>query len=107
MLPDRTAIGDAARAQLEDRYEAWTGRGIRVLAVAARPIAEQRVYSREDERDMVFSGFLAFLDRPRDDVADALEHFPALGVSIKVITGDSGLVAKHIATLVGLAGTAC
>ena len=47
-------------------------------------------------------GFLTFLDRPKEGVADAIADLAGLGVSIKLITGDSELVARHVATLVGL-----
>jgi Mg2+-importing ATPase len=90
------------RAELERRYEEWTRQGIRVLALAVRGIAEQPAYRREDERDMTFMGFLTFLDRPKDGVAEAIKELAVLGVSIKVITGDSRLVAEHVAALVGL-----
>jgi Mg2+-importing ATPase len=96
------ALTPDAQADLERRYEDWTGQGIRVLAVAARSMPEQPVYSREDERDMTFMGFLTFLDRPKEGVTEAISDLAALGVSIKLITGDSRLVAQHVASLVGL-----
>ncbi len=73
-----------------------------MLAVAARPIDEKPVYGRDDERDMTFMGFLTFLDRPKEGVAEALAELAALGVSVKLVTGDSRLVAQHVATLVGM-----
>jgi len=94
---------DADRIQrLEACYEAWSHKGIRVLAVAARAIPEQQSYSRDDERDMTFMGFLTFLDQPKEGVADAIPHLSRLGVSLKLITGDNALVARHVAGLVGL-----
>lgn len=99
---DGGALTPAARAELERRYEEWTGEGIRVLAVAARVMPEQPTYTRDDERDMTFKGFLTFLDRPKEGVAAAISDLAALGVSIKVVTGDSRLVAQHVASLVGL-----
>jgi Mg2+-importing ATPase len=99
---DDEEITPARRAELISRYEQWTARGIRVLAVAARPVTASRSYSRNDERDMIFMGFLTFLDRPKDGVAEAIAGLTAMGVSIKVITGDSGLVARHVASMVGL-----
>jgi Mg2+-importing ATPase len=92
----------ARRAELERRYDEWTSQGIRVLAVATRSLPEQATYSRDDERDMTFIGFLTFLDRPKEGVAQAISELAALGVSIKLITGDSRLVAQHVALLVGL-----
>jgi Mg2+-importing ATPase len=94
---------DADRIErLEACYEAWSHKGIRVLAVAARAIPEQQSYSRDDERDMTFMGFLTFLDQPKEGVADAIPHLSRLGVSLKLITGDNALVARHVAGLVGL-----
>jgi Mg2+-importing ATPase len=99
---DGAALTPEARAELERQYDTWTGRGIRVLAVAARSMPEQPAYTRDDECDMTFVGFLTFLDRPKEGVAQAISELAALGVSIKLITGDSRLVAQHVASLVGL-----
>ena len=100
---DECAALDADRIrQLEACYEEWSHKGIRVLAVAARRIPEQSSYSRGDERDMTFMGFLTFLDQPKEGVADAIAHLSRLGVSLKLITGDNALVACHVAELVGL-----
>ena len=99
---DGTPLDDAARTALERRYDEWSAHGIRVLAVAARSIEAKAQFSRDDECDMRFMGFLTFIDRPKEGVADAIAALDRLGVSVKVITGDSGLVARHIATMVGL-----
>jgi P-type Mg2+ transporter len=90
------------KAALGERYESWSREGVRVLAVATREIAVQPAYSRADEIDMVFRGFIPFLDRPKEGVADALAALAGLGVSVKLITGDNGLVARHVAAVVGL-----
>ena len=90
------------KARLEERYEAWSAQGIRVLAVASRTLESQPPYSRELERDLTFAGFLTFFDRPKADVADAIRSLATLGVSIKIITGDCKPVTQHVAALVGL-----
>ncbi|HEY7699989.1 MAG TPA: HAD-IC family P-type ATPase, partial [Vicinamibacteria bacterium] len=95
-------LDDAAKFSLQKRYEDWSARGIRVLAVAARDLDRRAAYGREDERDLTFSGFLTFLDRPKEGVATAIADLAKLGVSLKLITGDSKLVAQHVASLVGL-----
>ena len=87
---------------IEERYEAWSNRGVRVLALATREVAAQHTYARDDERDMTFEGFLTFLDRPKEGITAAIDGLSQLGVSVKLITGDNGLVARHVATLVGL-----
>ncbi len=99
---DGTLLDDALGQALEREYDAWTSRGIRVLAVATRTIQAKERYGRDDEREMTFAGFLTFLDQPKEGVANAIGGLAALGVSVKVITGDSRLVAQHVASLVGL-----
>jgi P-type Mg2+ transporter len=93
------------RVALEVLYESWTSRGIRVLAVAERTIDARQVYRRDDERDMTFAGFLTFLDRPKPGVNAAIHDLKKLGVSVRLISGDSRLVAQHVANLVGLRAT--
>jgi Mg2+-importing ATPase len=95
-------LDEAARADLVARFEGWTRQGIRVLAVASRPIAPKPAYDRDDEQGLAFEGFLTFLDNPKPDVTDTIRDLARLGVSVKVITGDSALVAQHVAGLVGL-----
>jgi Mg2+-importing ATPase len=97
-----TALGPRERDDLERRYEDWTRRGIRVLAIATRDGAHKSMYAREDESKFTFVGFVTFLDRPKVGVADAIRDLTALGVSIKLISGDSALVTQHVAGLVGL-----
>ena len=101
-LPDGTAIDHEQRAALAARCETWGRQGIRVLAVAVRVIDAQETYDRTLERQMTFSGFLTFSDRPRPEARQALADLAQLGVSTKIITGDSRLVAQHVAELVGL-----
>jgi P-type Mg2+ transporter len=99
---DAVVLDAAGKARLEERYQSWSAQGIRVLAVASRTVEPQLRYGRELERDLTFVGFLTFFDRPKPDVADAIRSLAALGVSIKIITGDCKPVTQHIAGLVGL-----
>ena len=96
------APGPEWRQDLERRYAEWAARGVRVLAVASRDVVESERYAREDEGELVFEGFLTFLDRPKEGVADAIAALTGLGVATKLITGDARLVAQHVAGLVGL-----
>lgn len=99
---DGAALDASGRAALDARYDAWTAQGIRVLAVASRTIDDAPTYRREDERDLIFQGFLTFFDRPKEGVTEAIAALGTLGVAVKVITGDSRLVAMHVAHAVGL-----
>jgi len=108
-----TTIGDAsrplddpARAAVLARYEAWAREGTRVLAVATRGLDAGEPVDRGAERDLTLEGFLTFLDRPKEGVERTIASLAALGVAIKVISGDSALVVQHVARLVGLGASA-
>jgi P-type Mg2+ transporter len=73
-----------------------------VLAVASRPVTPQEVYRIADEQDLALAGFLAFSDPPLADAAESLEALRRDGVRVKILTGDSELVAHHICAQVGL-----
>jgi Mg2+-importing ATPase len=99
---DGRPLDSARLTTLRNRYLEWSAQGTRVLAVAARSLGDKSSYGRDDERDLDFVGFLTFLDRPKEGAAEALMDLAKLGVSVKLITGDSELVAKHVATAVGM-----
>ncbi|HLY33361.1 MAG TPA: HAD-IC family P-type ATPase, partial [Jatrophihabitantaceae bacterium] len=46
---------------------------------------------------------LVFLDPPKPDAAHALRRLGQLGVRVKIVTGDSGVVAARVCTELGLA----
>jgi Mg2+-importing ATPase len=49
------------------------------------------------EEDMTFLGFVAFFDPPKQDVSETLKKLEDYGLEIKIITGDSELVAEKVA----------
>jgi len=100
-------VGDApldadTRAALERRFEAWSGDGVRVLAVAERDLAADEGWGRAAERGLSLVGFLGFADHPKVGVTEALRSLAGLGVQVKLITGDARLVAEHVAREVGM-----
>lgn len=95
-------LDDSAKGSLQNRFDLWSGRGIRVVAVAERAIKERETYSRADEQALIFVGFIAFLDRPKDGAAQAIADLAHLGVTVKLITGDHRLAAQHVAHTVGM-----
>ncbi|HVV83934.1 MAG TPA: magnesium-translocating P-type ATPase [Kofleriaceae bacterium] len=95
-------LDDDARAALDARHDAWGAAGVRVLAIAVRPLPAGEPGGHDAEHDLAFAGFVTFLDQPKAGVGEALGALARLGVGVKVITGDSELVARHVAGLVGL-----
>jgi len=76
--------------------------GLRVLAVATKKVEKRPVYSRADECDLVLTGYIAFLDPPKDTAAKAITALRQHGVNVKVLTGDNDLVARKVCSEVGI-----
>ena len=76
--------------------------GYRALAVASRSIEARDDYTLDDEKDLTLEGFLLFADPPKQDIAGVIARLTALGVGMKIITGDTREVAVHVAEAVGL-----
>lgn len=90
---------------LRIEYERLSRDGFRVLAIASKdvePKGESAGYGRDDERDLVLNGYLAFLDPPKDTAAGAIRALQQHGVAVKVLTGDNDLVARKVCSEVGL-----
>ena len=76
--------------------------GFRVLAVATKKVDKKAAYSKADEAELVLTGYLAFLDPPKDTAAKAITVLRQHGVTVKVLTGDNDLVTRKVCTEVGI-----
>jgi len=77
--------------------------GLRVVAVATKVMsAPQATYSVQDETGLTLLGYIAFLDPPKESAAPAISALEQHGVKVKVLTGDSELIAAHVCMQVGL-----
>ncbi|MDQ2647906.1 MAG: HAD-IC family P-type ATPase, partial [Myxococcota bacterium] len=103
-LPDGTRLDAERRVELERRALEWGRRGVRVLGVASRRLRAGDLPELSAERELVFQGFVTFLDRPKAGVANAIATLAARGVQVKIITGDSRPVAEYVAQLIALPG---
>jgi Mg2+-importing ATPase len=88
----------AAQAILDGEY----ARGARVVAVARRPATEQTGLTAADEAELELMGFLTFVDPPKLDARASLERLAQLGISVKIATGDSAIVAERVLADVGI-----
>jgi P-type Mg2+ transporter len=96
-------LDETARRQMLSRFEALSRQGFRVLGVAWKAEAvDCRHCAVSDEADLVFAGFAAFEDPPKMDAGKAIASLTAIGVDVKVVTGDSELVTQHVCELLGL-----
>jgi P-type Mg2+ transporter len=77
--------------------------GMRVVAVAWRPVqVTERDFAIGHEKDLTLTGFIAFLDPPRPSAREAINALHEHGVRVKIITGDTPIVAGKICREVGL-----
>jgi Mg2+-importing ATPase len=76
--------------------------GFRVLAVATKKVDKRAAYSKADEANLVLTGYLAFLDPPKDTAAKAISVLCQHGITVKVLTGDNDLVTRKVCTEVGI-----
>ena len=70
--------------------------GTRVVAVGTRAWSGRGELGTADEHDLRFAGFLAFVDRPKSDARESIAKLTRIGVAVKIITGDNGVVASKV-----------
>jgi Mg2+-importing ATPase len=98
-------LDDARRAAAFQLVGDLNGQGFRVLALATSSAAHgasDRVYTVNDEHDLILLGFLAFLDPPKPTAAEAIAKLGSNSVGVKILTGDSDLVTVNICRQVGI-----
>ena len=87
---------------LKQEYDDLSNDGFRVLAVATKELAGTQICVREDERNLVLKGYVAFLDPPKETAARSLAALHKHGVAVKILTGDNLLVSRKVCKDVGL-----
>jgi P-type Mg2+ transporter len=92
------------RQTLQQQADELGNKGFRALGVAYR-MFDQASFSKADETNMTFLGYLALFDPPKVGIADTLRELEQLGITPKMITGDSQAVALSIIQQIGLSQT--
>jgi Mg2+-importing ATPase len=95
-------LTDADMQALSAYYEKKGTEGFRVLGLATRRFAPKSAYTHDDEASLTFAGFLLFSDPPKQDADEIVRDLAALGVAIKVVSGDNRYVTAHLAETIGL-----
>jgi len=98
-------LDDAARKRLRQQAERYNQQGFRVLIVGWRSMDETPLtlpLSIHDERELVISGVLTFLDPPKESAAEAIAALQENGVAVKVLTGDNAIITAKVCRDVGL-----
>jgi len=95
-------IVELDRVKVNQLYDDLSRKGIRAVALGLKEVPENRDYSKADEYDLTLIGMLCFFDPLKPTAEKSINELKELGVEIKILTGDSPLVAKTIAEQAGL-----
>jgi Mg2+-importing ATPase len=71
------------------------------LGIAYKNV-ERVPVDKEDEKEMIFLGFLIFDDPPKPGISETIQNLNNLGIKLKILTGDSKIVAASLAERIGL-----
>ena len=96
-------IDEKVRQTVLDTSKRLNKEGLRVLLVAIKEFDDRALnYAVEDEKDMVLTGFIGFLDPAKPSAKASIEALHKLGVTMKVLTGDNEIITKKICREVGI-----
>jgi Mg2+-importing ATPase len=96
-------LTEAVRAAVRAAVEGHESAGRRVLVVAERELAPDEKQN-PSETDLVLRGFLLYRDPVKPDAKAAIARLGALGVGVKLLSGDSLVVTRQVCREVGLGG---
>jgi Mg2+-importing ATPase len=98
-----TGLTDERRDDAKELVAELNEDGFRVVAVAYRDFDKSHgAYSVADEAQLILTGFIGFLDPPKETAAPALKALGHHGLKVKILTGDNDLVARKVCRDVGL-----
>jgi Mg2+-importing ATPase len=89
-------LDEKHRSILETSYQDWSQQGYRVLGLSIRELNQANAITKEDEKDMIFIGFLLLRDPLKPDANEAIIRLNEMGIGLKVISGDNRWVAYQI-----------
>lgn len=92
------------RQRWDDTVTEMASEGLRVLAIARKPMAEagRQLVVEDLEQGVELLGVVGLLDPPRQEAIQAIEECHNAGIRVKMITGDHALTAGAIARKLGL-----
>ena len=100
---DLLPLNEAALQRIQAQFENLGREGFRVLGIAWKVVGNDHGHAIvDDETELVFAGFAAFLDPPKASAAPVLKALAEDGVTVKVVTGDNELVTQYVCARLGL-----
>lgn len=106
MAGEVISLSDIRKKELYEIFQDFARNGKRVLGFAYREFSQGTTIDEhtEIESQLIFVGFIAMMDPPRDEVAPAIATCHQAGIRVIMITGDSELTAQAVGKMIGLSG---
>ncbi len=106
---DKVLLADGTTASITDHQKAidglylqYSSKGFRTIGVCYKDCAENAKFTKDDEAQMTFAGFVLLFDPMKEGVIDVIKELNNNGVQLKIITGDNKLVAAYVGEKIGL-----
>lgn len=81
-----------AICEQDDKVNEWAHKGFKTIAVAVA----------QENKHFIFVGIAALYDPPRPDAYEMLSRIKAMGIDVKMLTGDALPIGKEIAAQAGI-----
>ncbi len=96
-------LNEEQRAEAESKNQELSGRGLRVIAIAAaNPRSEAEIPVSITDCRLTLLGLVGLADPPRESVKEDIAVCNRAGIRVVMITGDNGTTASAIAKKIGL-----
>lgn len=94
---------DQCRVLAKQTLDKLNTDGYRVLGIAWKRVPANIDHATlTDENNLIFAGYAAFLDPPKKDAGQTIANLSRKGIAVKILTGDSELVAQHVCNALGI-----
>lgn len=81
---------EEVKDELKQRFAALSGNGFRVIGVCYKNITGTTRIGKDDEKDMVFLGFIVLYDPPKKGIVESITALRNTGIALKVIKCNFG-----------------
>lgn len=93
----------AALKKIQNTFKKLSNDGLRTLGVATKKIGKEKIdLDKKNQKNLIFLGFIAFLDPPKEDAEEAISELEKYGVEIKILTGDAAVLTEKICRKIGV-----
>jgi Ca2+-transporting ATPase len=97
-------LSEAERGLILQQAAEQAENGLRVLALAQRPLPEGTVSQAQAESELIYLSLVGFSDPVRPEAQASIQQMHNAGIRTIMITGDHPLTARHVAGQIGLDG---